>query len=296
MSTLPPLPKIDGDVDLMLDVYTHSSLRSPGVSMNENYGDTQRLEDLGAKVFDLAVTVHLYNERPVMNSAEEMRSKRIQFTSFATIDSWLDSYGLKKKLRIAPSEINAIVTDPVEMTKYFHIYVGAAYICNGQDIVQNWISRLIDPNADVSMTSAPPRADVYVHPPRYQSPAYSQPQYAQPQYSQPQYGHANTYSTPPRQPYFSPSQPSSPPPPLPSNPMPSVGISLVNLALVNQTAAQKGIHVSYPAEQVGPSHQPTWTVRCCMNGEEKGIGVGKSQKIAKEDAAKQAWVAMGWGS
>jgi ribonuclease-3 len=32
-----------------------------------------------------------------------------------------------------------------------------------------------------------------------------------------------------------------------------------------------------------------------MNGEEKGIGVGKSQKIAKEDAARQAWVAMGWG-
>lgn len=45
-----------------------------------------------------------------------------------------------------------------EMTKFFHIYVGAAYIRNGQDIVQNWISRLIDPNADVT-TSAPPRAD-----------------------------------------------------------------------------------------------------------------------------------------
>lgn len=80
MSTLPPLPKIDGDVDLMLDVYTHSSLRPslPGVppTMNNNYGDTLRLEDLGAKVLDLAVTVHLYNERPEMNTAEEMRASQ----------------------------------------------------------------------------------------------------------------------------------------------------------------------------------------------------------------------------
>jgi len=77
MSTLPPLPKIDGDVDLMLDVYTHSSLRQAGViRMNENYGDTLRLEDLGAKVLDLAVTVHLYNERPAMNTVAEMRASQ----------------------------------------------------------------------------------------------------------------------------------------------------------------------------------------------------------------------------
>jgi hypothetical protein len=77
MSTLPPLPKIDGDVDLMLDVYTHSSLRQAGVTrMNENYGDTLRLEDLGAKVLDLSVTVHLYNERPAMNTVEDMKASQ----------------------------------------------------------------------------------------------------------------------------------------------------------------------------------------------------------------------------
>jgi dsRNA-specific ribonuclease len=31
-----------------------------------------------------------------------------------------------------------------------------------------------------------------------------------------------------------------------------------------------------------------------VNNVEKGLGVGKTQKIAKEDAARQAWVAMGW--
>jgi len=43
------------------------------------------------------------------------------------------------------------------MIKFFRIYVAAAYVCNGQDIVQNWISRLIDPTADVT-SSIPLRA------------------------------------------------------------------------------------------------------------------------------------------
>lgn len=73
MSTLPPLPKIDGDVDLMLDVYTHSSLRATA-RMNETYGDALRLEQLGSKVLDLAVTIHLFNERPPLNTAQEMRA------------------------------------------------------------------------------------------------------------------------------------------------------------------------------------------------------------------------------
>jgi dsRNA-specific ribonuclease len=31
-----------------------------------------------------------------------------------------------------------------------------------------------------------------------------------------------------------------------------------------------------------------------MNDAEQGRGVGKSQKAAKEEAARQAWVNMGW--
>jgi len=80
MSTLPPLPKIDGNVDLMLDVYTHSSLHPTDVTvgMNDSYGDTvtQRLEELGTKILDLAVTIHFYNERPSLNTAEDIRASR----------------------------------------------------------------------------------------------------------------------------------------------------------------------------------------------------------------------------
>jgi len=69
----------------------------------------------------------------------------------------------------------------------------------------------------------------------------------------------------------------------------------VTLALFNQTATQRGLKVSYPAEFSGPSHNPRWIVKCMVNDVEKGRGVGKNQKIAKEDAARQAWAALGWG-
>lgn len=31
-----------------------------------------------------------------------------------------------------------------------------------------------------------------------------------------------------------------------------------------------------------------------VNGVERGVGVGKSQKVAKEEAARRTWLAMGW--
>ncbi|PPQ92609.1 hypothetical protein CVT25_007303 [Psilocybe cyanescens] len=68
---LPPLPKIEGDLDLMLDVYTHHSLRYSGAPMNGDYGDTERLANLGSKVLDLVVTYHLFSVKP-LKSARDM--------------------------------------------------------------------------------------------------------------------------------------------------------------------------------------------------------------------------------
>lgn len=31
-----------------------------------------------------------------------------------------------------------------------------------------------------------------------------------------------------------------------------------------------------------------------VNGAEQGRGTGRSQKVAKEEAARQAWIKMGW--
>jgi hypothetical protein len=70
MATLPPLPQIIGDVDLLLDVYTHRSLIPSGAPMNEEYGDTDRLADLGARALDLTVTFHFYSRKPMLSISE----------------------------------------------------------------------------------------------------------------------------------------------------------------------------------------------------------------------------------
>lgn len=70
MASLPPLPKIAGDVDLLLDVYTHKSLRFGGAPLNDEYGDTERLAELGSRVLDLAVTFHFYARKPMLPASE----------------------------------------------------------------------------------------------------------------------------------------------------------------------------------------------------------------------------------
>ncbi|KJA28535.1 hypothetical protein HYPSUDRAFT_33961 [Hypholoma sublateritium FD-334 SS-4] len=70
---LPPLPQLQGaDIDLMLDVYTHHTLRVPGQPMKNDYGDTSRLRDLGQKTLELVVTYVLFKHQP-MQSEEEIQ-------------------------------------------------------------------------------------------------------------------------------------------------------------------------------------------------------------------------------
>ncbi|KAF8078924.1 hypothetical protein FPV67DRAFT_85355 [Lyophyllum atratum] len=259
----PPLPKIEGDVDLLLDVYTHKSLRYPGAPMNDDYGDTDRLAELGAQTLELAVTMHYYSKKPML-TAEDIVIERRRALSDEHLESWLDTYGLRNKLRFSPTETEKL-DDPKEIRQFFHTYIGALHIRNGMATIQDWISRLIDPDAEPVALRFPASGSEV--PPGQQ-----------------------TWSPPP-------SQPPSSPPPLPSSSSPSINMgvpSLVSLALVNQTASQRGVTITYTAEKVGPPHLPIWTVRCCMNGVEQGCGTGNSQKQAKEEAARQAWARMGW--
>jgi dsRNA-specific ribonuclease len=250
--------------------------------MNEDYGDTERLAELGAKVLELTVTNQLFLQRPLL-PCKDMQDKRAELISDAQLDTWLKAYGLKEKFCVPPNQID-VLDEPEEMRKYFNSYLGALYIRNGLPTIQEWISRLIDPNVAPSQSGAFSLPN-YSAPNRFGQQNYGQSIYAQQNYAQ-QLG------------YVYPAPPPGSPPPLPTSPppaMPLPSMSLVTLALVNQTAAQKGFTVTYPAEQVGPPHQPTWTVKCFLNGQERGRGIGKSQKIAKEEAARQAWAAMRWG-
>ena len=73
MNPLPAIPEIGGDNDLILDVFTHSSLHPtlpPGHAMNDEYGNTDRLAELGAMALDLVVTNHFYSLRPMMGGRD----------------------------------------------------------------------------------------------------------------------------------------------------------------------------------------------------------------------------------
>ncbi|KAH7930606.1 hypothetical protein BV22DRAFT_1028326 [Leucogyrophana mollusca] len=261
MSNYPALPALEGDI--MLDIYTHRSMLN-GINRESAYGDTERLAELGASVFDMIVTYNIFSERPMLN-ARDLTTKKECLTAHETISQWLSYYGLEKKVRCTP-EVRDTLGSPEETRFLFHSYIGALYTEKGFPIVYTWISRLISPDSEP--------------PPLPGSSAISIPASSAPT----SYG-----SAAPPQPYQPP--PAVPPPPTTSS-APSTGV----LAVFNQTMTQRGLTVEWPAESTGPPHQPRWVVRCIVNGEEKGDGIGRSQKVAKEEAAKKAFVAMGFGS
>ncbi|KAI9445350.1 hypothetical protein H4582DRAFT_1806457 [Lactarius indigo] len=85
-------------------------------------------------------------------------------------------------------------------------------------------------------------------------------------------------------------------PPLPHSP-PAQGVPKPSvLSLFNELAMQRGLRVEWNASQSGPGHSLTWVVHCLVNGVMKGEGVGKSKQKAKDDAAQQAFQAMGWAT
>ncbi|KAJ3725599.1 hypothetical protein DFJ43DRAFT_1089274 [Lentinula guzmanii] len=263
---LPPLPKIDGDVDLTLAVFTYQSFTSP--SQPTEY-DSDRLAELGEQVLDLAVTNYLYCKQPALD-AQNIRDQRRAILRDEKIVQWLDSYNLKTKLRTPDPRI---LENPQEMKKFFLIYVGAVFISSEMSIVENWIVQLIDPDAALQNTASASASASYSS----QHSSSMPPQ----------------YSAPP------PAPPQSSPPPLPPDYPPSstsaTSLAWLSLATVNQTAAQKHVNISYQAEPtVGPPHLPTWTVHCYIDGQDRGVGRGKSQKVAKEEAARNAYLNMGW--
>ena len=52
---------------------------------------------------------------------------------------------------------------------------------------------------------------------------------------------------------------------------------------------ESGRHISYEmVDQTGPDHNKTFTFRVCINGQEVGVGLGKSKKEAEQMAASKA--------
>ena len=121
----------------------------------------------------------------------------------------------------------------------------------------------------------------------------------------------------------SPFQPQPPPPTSKPPPLPPTQNQVSFLPLFNQVASQRRLGVEYTAQFFGPPHAGKWHVKCLgmslpltailvllgaglckltntvaftVNSVEKGQGTGPSKQIAKEEAAKMAYYAMGWSS
>lgn len=291
----PDLPQIQGDQDIYLDIGTHKPLRRP-TSDVPDYGDADRLALLGKHVMKLVVTQHLFSQRPLL-SADKMKEKQQEVLHIDNYRRWIQYY----KLRLISSPDISPLEDDAEAINFFDTYVGAVYFRNGIHQVIPWVLGLLNPYGSAAAgdteSSDQSNSETASNPPSYTSQQYNNG----PNTFSPQPGPSHSSYPHPQQPGFSagPSPPAEPAPPLPAGgPPPSLpnGVSsLLTLAVVNQTVAQRGMVITYePNPPVGPAHSPIWTVRCMINGIERGRGQGKSQKLAKEEAARQAWVNMGW--
>ncbi|CAK5280577.1 unnamed protein product [Mycena citricolor] len=161
---VPPLPKITGDVDIILDVYSHESLKM-GDERNIDYGDTGRLIELGEKAIQMALTFHFFNKRPMLDVEEiqvcvytfilfrlpnefrpEAKASIATVLSDENLREWLTAYNIKSKYKAAPNTVD-ILNSPEEMRKFFKSYAGALQHRNGLNHVISWITALVDPDA-----------------------------------------------------------------------------------------------------------------------------------------------------
>ncbi|TFK67459.1 hypothetical protein BDN72DRAFT_798898 [Pluteus cervinus] len=257
MSQRPPLPQIGGDSDIILDIYTHRSLRAEDDMSSEEYGNTDRLGALGENVLKTAITTHYFYARP-MPSGPSISDLADDFLGDTNILEISQHYNVARRLRAA-SDV-PIANNPEELRRFWYVFVGALYVRNGMNAVQHFVSNLIDPESGTNtIPTGPP------------------PQPPQPPQPPPPDEQMNFLPGLPR---YDPSHPHGPE---------------MSLSLFHETAVKYGHVVTFSAEHEGPAHALTWTVTCQLDGLERGKGVGTNQRIAKSQAARETWMAMGWG-
>ncbi|KAL0951421.1 hypothetical protein HGRIS_008113 [Hohenbuehelia grisea] len=275
-----PLPEIS--CDLILEVFTHASLR--GVSgSNEERGDNERLATLGASILDFVTTFEVFRRKPFCK-AEEITPNRL--SRGINYSHWVQAYGLKYKLLMDPSAFHEIDSPEVART-LFRAYVGAAYIEHGMDKIQPWICELFaykPPEATISkLQAANPNSEALDLPP------------AKRIKSEPQESVFPSVSHVPRIPKLSETRL-----PLPSslapipNPMTPAQPDFPFISSFMQACRQRGVTADFHEDFSGAAHAGLWTVECIVNGIKKGIGSGENKQVAKEASARNAYYAMGW--
>ncbi|KAI0801049.1 hypothetical protein C8Q74DRAFT_1214781 [Fomes fomentarius] len=281
----PSAPHIDGEA--MLEIFVHSSIKFTGKPMNSEsvYADGPRLATIGSAMLEASYAAILFNKRPML-TAEELEASRSELPDL--VEKWVEQYKWREKVRHAPG---VDLRKPEETRYLMDAYVGAVYAGGGFQAVMNWIAALVDPGA------TPPQVQQGQYEPESKRTRFepSQPQYTYQPQPQPQPAFAAGYGMPSYMPPAAPPPPAVAPPPLPAhNPLAPAQPHSAFLPVFNQTAQQRRLEVQYPAQFSGPAHAGRWTVQCLVNGLEKGVGTGPSKQLAKEEAARQAYFAMGW--
>ncbi|KAG2156605.1 uncharacterized protein EDB93DRAFT_1127472 [Suillus bovinus] len=274
---VPPIPPLHGD--LMLDVFTHRTLTQGVLNDHTPHGNSDRLAQLGQSVMNTIVTYILFAERPML-SGEELKTKQEQTLSDENMVAWLAAYDTELKKRVRLGGARGVLEDPEEARFLFNSYVGAICIQDGLQAATDWVSKLVKPEDQppALVDDSQNRTFPTVSPASPSRPASTSlpasPQAGTSQAAPPPY-----YPTPPQ-----------------ASTIPS-GVPQGTLALFNQTCHQRGISVEWIASANGPNHDPRWEVRCKVNQVERGFGLGRNQKVAKESAAYEAYLYMqsiGW--
>ncbi|KAI6118994.1 hypothetical protein EV401DRAFT_1965177 [Pisolithus croceorrhizus] len=275
---LPTLPKLSGM--LVLEVFTHRSLR---LACHASYGDNERLTVLGQHVLEMIITQLLFTRKPKLKR-ENIEVLRRALLSDEIIDVWSRLYRLRDELRY-DSSFQSSVDEPEQGRSLFLAYLGATFEEHGLVEVEKWIRLLFQltccsgKRLKVEEASQGPSGLSLNFVPLGKSSVRCSCETLQSLFHAP------------------PPIPPPPPPPMRSfspNPLAPAQPNLAFLPLFNQTAAQRGMSVEYPATFTGPPHAGRWHVMCKVNGIEKGKGTGSSKQLAKEQAARMAYFAMGW--
>ncbi|KAF9502488.1 hypothetical protein BDN71DRAFT_1500607 [Pleurotus eryngii] len=267
----PKLPKVD--CELLLEAYTHKSLRKPVGDVEDRLCDNERLAVLGKSVIGLVITGILYKQKP-RRDAEEIEVELAQLLHEV---EWAQMYGMVENIRCHPNSRDELHAEETVQT-VFRAFTGAAFISSGLESIEEWIEQLLqtgdDPDAET--TICPPQNHTAKDSPPHKKARKSE--LASPQ-------------------VFFASQPSRKPlDPAPSigNPLTPAQPNLPFLPSFHQAASRRGVSVTYTIEHAGPNHSGQWIAQCLVNGILKGMGSGGNKQAAKEAAARKAYYAMGW--
>ncbi|KAF8634878.1 hypothetical protein AX15_000632 [Amanita polypyramis BW_CC] len=215
---------------------------------------------IGERLLNSAIACHWYKKSPGI-SPQELQEKQEQSLSDELLGSCIMNYNLHNKLARDDEDISL-----EDCRDFLNVYVGALFVENDFSVVQRWVSALIDPTAEPFPSA--PNNTVVVPPTPSASSSIAMP------------------------------SPSPSTQTLPSYSAPvNDDLSYVTLSLFNEYATQRrNCTVTWQAEHAGEAHRLIWTVRCVLNDEVKGMGVGSSQKLAREQAARETWKMMGWSA